>query len=309
MRCAKRLCIARSFSRRLAERHSRNVSALRAATDLDFDIFANAPPVVGVGELARPALQFRARRADHVAASRFVEPGDVLRAHHAAIHHPHAIRFAEAPLHAGDDLLDRGHIGRVAREDLVTQRHALARDHQRDVDLHAVGTVIARVAALRDLRVGHTLEVGARHIVEQQSRSRARRARPGASPGAARSPPCAATADRARGRAARRRPLQLFTPSRSSSAVVRYQRSATCSSLEGSHNRPITRIATTSAHATALATARHQLATQLIELQRLPQQPAQPHRTEAPRAFKANGFELDRNRGAGLVVVEQTALR
>jgi hypothetical protein len=40
------------------------------------------------------------------------------------------------------------------------------------------------------------------------------------------------------------------TPSRSSSAVVRYQRSATCNSLDGSHKRPITKIATTSAHPT-----------------------------------------------------------
>src|SRR6266571_5926657 len=40
------------------------------------------------------------------------------------------------------------------------------------------------------------------------------------------------------------------TPSRSSSAVLRYHRSATCNSLEGSHNRPITKIATTSAHDT-----------------------------------------------------------
>src|SRR6266545_2932473 len=40
------------------------------------------------------------------------------------------------------------------------------------------------------------------------------------------------------------------TPSRSSSAVVRYQRSATCSSLEGSHSRPITKRAITSDHET-----------------------------------------------------------
>src|SRR5512145_1127986 len=40
------------------------------------------------------------------------------------------------------------------------------------------------------------------------------------------------------------------TPSRSSNAVVRYQRSATCSSLDGSHSRPITKMAITSAHDT-----------------------------------------------------------
>src|SRR6266496_90616 len=40
------------------------------------------------------------------------------------------------------------------------------------------------------------------------------------------------------------------TPSRSSSAVVRYQRSATCSSLDGSHSRPITKMAITSDHET-----------------------------------------------------------
>src|SRR4029077_7826256 len=40
------------------------------------------------------------------------------------------------------------------------------------------------------------------------------------------------------------------TLSRSSSAVVRYQCSATCNSLEGSHNRPITNIPITSDHDT-----------------------------------------------------------
>lgn len=44
----------------------------------------------------------------------------------------------------------------------------------------------------------------------------------------------------------------MATPSKSSKAVVRYQRSATCNSLEGSHNRPITKMAITSAQLTRI---------------------------------------------------------
>ena len=129
-------------------------------------------------------------------------------------------------------------------------------------------------------------------------RSRARTAPRGASPGAARSPPCAAATDRARGTAARRRSPRSAPRADPPAPCVRYQRSATCNSLEGSHSRPITRIAITSAQATASRPRRHQPAAQLIELQRPPQRPAQPHRPEAARALQTHLIELDRNRGA-----------
>ncbi len=147
--------------------------------------------------------------------------------------------------------LHRGHVGSVAREDLVTERHPFARDHQGDVHLHAIGPVVAAVAALGDGWIGHPLEIGAGHVVEQQVVVDLEQLAEALAPGALRWPPCAAAADPAPDTAARRRCARTPRPSRSSSAVVRYHCSATCSSLDGSHSRPITRMAITSAHATA----------------------------------------------------------
>src|ERR1700693_4693482 len=107
-------------------------------------ILANLAPALLLGKLLRPTPQLRARRADHVAASRVIEPGDVVRAHHAPVHHPHAVGFAKALLHSAHDLLHRGHIDPVASEDLISEWHAIAGDYQRNVHLHAVGAGIAR---------------------------------------------------------------------------------------------------------------------------------------------------------------------
>lgn len=79
------------------------------------------------------------------------------------------MRLAVALLHRLDDLFDRGHIDAIAVEDLVAERNALARHHQRDAHLLAVGAVIATVATL-----GHgiarrlSLEICARDVMEQK---------------------------------------------------------------------------------------------------------------------------------------------
>lgn len=63
--------------------------------------------------------------------------------------------------------LERGHVDGVAGEDFVSQREALGGDHQGDVQLLAVGAVVARVAAPGfGHRFGGALEVGARQVVE-----------------------------------------------------------------------------------------------------------------------------------------------
>jgi len=56
----------------------------------------------------------------------------------------------------------------IAREDLIAQRHALVRNHQRDVYLHAVEPMIMQVAASRDVRIRGGFEIRARHVIEQQ---------------------------------------------------------------------------------------------------------------------------------------------
>jgi hypothetical protein len=87
---------------------------------------------------------------DQVPAPRLLQPRDVLGARHAAVHHPDPLGDPVAGLHRLDDFLDCGHIDAVAREDLVAERHPLARHHERDADLLAVGPVVAAVAALRE---------------------------------------------------------------------------------------------------------------------------------------------------------------
>ena len=59
----------------------------------------------------------------------------------------------------------------------------------------------------------------------------------------------------------------------------------------------------------ALPARRQQLFAQRIELQCLPQQPPQPHRTEAARALKAHLAQIDRNGVARFISVKQMPLR
>jgi hypothetical protein len=79
------------------------------------------------------------------------------------------VRHPVAPLDERHDLFHRLHVGAVAREDFISQRHPFPADHQGNADLLAVWAAVAGVPALR-LRVllGGPLEVGARHVVEQE---------------------------------------------------------------------------------------------------------------------------------------------
>src|SRR5215468_5059229 len=83
----------------------------------------------------------------------------------------------------------------------------------------------------------------------------------------------------------------VATPSKSSSAVVRYQRSATCNSLEGSHKRPMTKIAITSAHPTV-----SRLHTKSL--------------SHCSSSFNArHKIQLNRHRAGWLTIIEQLPLR
>ena len=143
--------------------------AVGAGAQLGLDAVAHRLPVARLGELRSELLQIVPVGADQIAALAVLQPGHGLGADHAAVHHPDAMRPAVARLHRADDLLDRGHVGAVAGEHLVAQRHALARHHQADADLLAVRPMVAAVAA-RGQRVGLrlALEVGAGHVVQQQ---------------------------------------------------------------------------------------------------------------------------------------------
>ena len=142
---------------------------LRPGTTLGLHVLPHRLPVLRVGDLARPFAQLALRRADQVAPPRLAQPGEVLRAGHAPIHDPDPLGLPIAGLHRPHDLLHRGHVGPVAGEQLVAQRHALTGDDQGQADLAAVGPMIAAVPALgeRVTRRG-AFEVRARYVVEEQ---------------------------------------------------------------------------------------------------------------------------------------------
>ncbi len=97
------------------------------------------------------------------------QPLEVVLAGHAAVHDPDALGHAIARLHRLDDLLHGRHIRAITGEDLIPYRHPLARDHQRQADLLAVGPVIAAVAPLRQrVALRQALEVDAGHVIEEQ---------------------------------------------------------------------------------------------------------------------------------------------
>ena len=93
-------------------------------------------------QLAFEALQHRLGRAHDIAPLFLFQILDVLCADHAAIQHPDTLRFAVTRFHGFDHLFQCGHIGTVASEDLVAQRHTTATDHQSDVHLSAIGPMI-----------------------------------------------------------------------------------------------------------------------------------------------------------------------
>ena len=62
--------------------------------------------------------------AQDVSPATLLQELHVLFGDHAAVPHPHAVRAAVTRLHPRDDVLHRGHVGRVAGEDVVAQiRH------------------------------------------------------------------------------------------------------------------------------------------------------------------------------------------
>ena len=98
-----------------------------------------------------------------------MQPGDVLLAHHPAIHYPDPTRQAEALLHDAHNFLDGRDIHPVAVKDLVGKRHALSSHHHRDAHLLAVRPMVTTVAALRlGIPLREPLEERARDIVEKK---------------------------------------------------------------------------------------------------------------------------------------------
>ena len=115
------------------------------------------------------AFQFTATRRQHITPPWPTQEPECVLADHAAVHHPHALGLAKTSFDGRDDGFHGLQILRVARQGVVGQREAVARDDQRDDHLLAIAAVIARVAAPGQVVLfGQSLEVTAGQVVEQQ---------------------------------------------------------------------------------------------------------------------------------------------
>ena len=103
---------------------------------------------VARGQIDFESREFALGRADEVAH------GQVARTHllerclsrDAAVHNPDAFRFAVLLFDLGQEVLERGLVGGVARQHFVGEGKTLGRNNEGDDDLHAVAALIAAVA-------------------------------------------------------------------------------------------------------------------------------------------------------------------
>ena len=118
-RCARRssACIARSFLLPVGRAHQQEcLAAVGAGAHLGLDAVPHLPPIGGISQLGREALQLALAGSDQIMPLAALQPCDVLGAGHAAVHHPHTRGLAVAALHRADDLLHGRHIGAIAGE-------------------------------------------------------------------------------------------------------------------------------------------------------------------------------------------------
>src|ERR1700745_1916673 len=113
-----------------------------------------------------------------IAATHF---GKDLFGGNATVHEPDPIGLAVLVLDLFNKGPQRGFVGGIAAEHLVSQGQALRSDDQRDDDLHAVGAFITAVPepALVTLRKGRiAFKIAARQIVKQHVKFYAKQCRP-----------------------------------------------------------------------------------------------------------------------------------
>jgi hypothetical protein len=88
----------------------------------------------------------------------------------AAVHDPDPLGFAVLGFDFREEAAQGGLVGGVAGHDFVGQRKTLGGDDQRDDDLDAIASLVARVSELAFVILSEgrvALEIGAREIVEQ----------------------------------------------------------------------------------------------------------------------------------------------
>lgn len=137
--------------------------------ELHFDAFTPADFLPrAMEQLLLKLLQPPLRRAHQIRRSPPAQILQIVFADDPPIKHPDAPFVAVLGLDPLQHFLQRGHVGAIALEDLVAQRKALTGDHQRHDDLHAVGAMIAAVAAPGFGNLpGLAFKVGAGQIIEE----------------------------------------------------------------------------------------------------------------------------------------------
>ena len=107
--------------------------------------------------------------AHEVPSASLIEEFDVFLADHTPIQNPDPFRSPVTTFHGLHNLLKRLAVVAVAFEDVIRDRQPLARDHQPDTNLFAVGAMITGVSpAGLWIPRGFTFKVRGCHVVQEQ---------------------------------------------------------------------------------------------------------------------------------------------
>ena len=129
---------------------------------LHIDLRADALPVA-LEQSGFVSLERGAWRAHQVRAAAGAQPLEICFADNAAVKDPDPPGAAVLALHRLEHLLERAHIGAVARKDFVGKGEAFWRHDQRQNDLFAIGPMITAVTAPRFVHLrGVAFKIGAR---------------------------------------------------------------------------------------------------------------------------------------------------
>src|SRR6516164_6934956 len=121
------------------------------------------------------SFEFCPGRAHQVASPALSQPLEIVFAHHAAVKDPYSPGTTVFALDGFQHLFERAHISPIAIKDFVGKRKTFRDYHQRQDELFAVSSVIARVAVLGSVDfLGFAFKIGARQIVEQHIKTGAK---------------------------------------------------------------------------------------------------------------------------------------
>jgi hypothetical protein len=137
--------------------------------ELDIDALAHLRPRLGekrLLQLAQPPLGCPDEVAHRCVSA--THRGETVLGRDTAVHDPNALGLAILLFDLGEEVLQRGLVAGVARQDLVGQGKALRGHDQGDDNLDAIGALVTTVAVLAFAVLRRlAFEIGAGQIVEQ----------------------------------------------------------------------------------------------------------------------------------------------